>query len=66
MAKKQLRTVKKSNETGRLNRDEVRSAVISAREARTGQVVRTSSTPSAPSARSSRDSHSAASRSLAA
>ena len=33
MAKKQLRTVKKSGETGRLNRDEVRSAVIAVRDA---------------------------------
>lgn len=32
MPKKQLRTVKKSNETGRLSRDAVRSAVISVRD----------------------------------
>lgn len=36
MAKKQLRTVKKSSETGRLSRADVRSAVISVRDGRTG------------------------------
>lgn len=34
MAKKQLRTVKKSNQTGRLNRDDVRSVVIDLRDGR--------------------------------
>ena len=36
MAKKQLRTVKKSGETGRLNRAEVRSAVITVRDKSSG------------------------------
>jgi hypothetical protein len=36
MATKQLRTVKKSSETGRLNRDAVRSAVISVRDDHSG------------------------------
>ncbi|HEX9936190.1 MAG TPA: hypothetical protein VGB15_03685 [Longimicrobium sp.] len=65
MAKKQLRTVKKSNDTGRLNRDDVRSAVISARDARTGN-GHASSTAGARSTRSSRSSRSAATRALAA
>jgi hypothetical protein len=34
MAKKELRTVKKSTQTGRLSRDAVRSAVISVRDGR--------------------------------
>jgi hypothetical protein len=38
MAKKQLRTVMKSNKTGRLNRDEVRSAVIEVRDARMSRI----------------------------
>ena len=38
MAKKQLRTVMKSNETGRLNRDEVRSVVIEVRDARMSRI----------------------------
>lgn len=37
MAKKSLRTVKKSSQTGRLDRDDVRSAVISVRDGRIGQ-----------------------------
>jgi hypothetical protein len=37
MATKQLRTVKKSNQTGRLNRAEVRSAVITMRDKSAGQ-----------------------------
>lgn len=37
MAKKQLRTVKKSPDTGRLNRDAVRAAVIALRDERSGQ-----------------------------
>jgi hypothetical protein len=37
MANKELRTVKKSGDTGRLNRDDVRSAVINARDNRSGQ-----------------------------
>jgi hypothetical protein len=37
MAKKSLRTVKKSSQTGRLDRDDVRSAVINARDERIGQ-----------------------------
>lgn len=37
MAKKELRTVKKSSQTGRLNRAEVRSAVITVRDKPTGQ-----------------------------
>ena len=32
MAKKELRTVKKSSQTGRLNRAEVRSAVVAVRD----------------------------------
>jgi hypothetical protein len=39
MAKKQLRTVKKSSQTGRLSRAEVRSAVITVRDGRTGRFV---------------------------
>lgn len=35
MEKKQLRTVKKSSQTGRLNRAEVRSAVITVRDSST-------------------------------
>jgi hypothetical protein len=34
VAKKQLRTVKKSNRTGRLNRNDVRAAVIDLRDGR--------------------------------
>jgi hypothetical protein len=34
MAKKELRTVKKSTQTGELSRDAVRSAVISVRDGR--------------------------------
>ena len=37
MATKQLRTVKKSADTGRLNRAEVRSAVITVRDSSIGQ-----------------------------
>lgn len=37
MEKKQLRTVKKSSQTGRLNRAEVRSAVITVRDSSTGR-----------------------------
>jgi hypothetical protein len=37
MEKKQLRTVKKSKETGRLDRDAVRSTVIALRDERSGQ-----------------------------
>ena len=46
MEKKQLRTVKKSSETGRLNRDAVRSAVINVRDGRTGAVSRSTGTKS--------------------
>ncbi|HYH80025.1 MAG TPA: hypothetical protein VEX86_09505 [Longimicrobium sp.] len=38
MARKQLRTVKKSSQTGRLDRDAVRSEVIIVRDARAGQI----------------------------
>lgn len=37
MPKKQLRTVKKANETGRLSREAVRSAVISVRDGSSSQ-----------------------------
>jgi hypothetical protein len=37
MVKKQLRTVKKSNQTGRLDRGAVRSEVILVRDGRSGQ-----------------------------
>lgn len=37
MAKKELRTVKKSSDTGRLNRSAVRSAVITVRDGHTVQ-----------------------------
>ena len=44
MAKKQLRTVKKSGQTGSLKRAEVRSAVIKVRDNSTGQ-FKTSGAP---------------------
>jgi len=47
VAKKQLRTVKKSNQTGRLNRAEVRSVVIDLRDGRDAE-------PGVPSASSRR------------
>jgi hypothetical protein len=39
MPQKQLRTVKKSKDTGRLDRNAVRAAVIAAREARNGRMA---------------------------
>jgi len=45
MAKKELRTVKKSNQTGRLNRAAVRAAVIAVRDAR---LAKLRSQPEAP------------------
>lgn len=52
MAKKQLRTVKKSSQTGRLNRAEVRSAVITVRDKSTSQFKTTTASKASRSAAS--------------
>lgn len=65
MASKQLRTVKKSDETGRLNREAVRSAVIAVRDAR-NENFHASVSPNMSPATVRRASRSTADRSIAA
>ena len=60
MAKKQLRTVKKSDQTGRLNRAEVRSAVISVRDKVAGELKISGASNPARTAVSGKNQHSGA------